>query len=58
MRVHRRGKEKNREAEERSSKKVDEGNVFESKTAQDRRLCLWSIKRLEVQPSCERRFLG
>jgi len=49
VRVHRRGKEKNREAEGREVvRRLDEGNVLESKTAQDGRLCLWPIKRLEV----------
>ena len=54
MRVHRRGKEENRKAEERSSKKAR--NILKSKTAQDCSLCLWPVKRLEVQPLCEREF--
>jgi len=28
--------------------RLDEGNTYESKTAQDRRLCLQSVKRLEI----------
>jgi len=54
VRVHRRGKEENRKAKERSSKKAR--NTLKSKTAQDRSLCLWPVKRLKVQPSCEREF--
>ena len=46
MRVHRRDKEENRKAKERSSKKTR--NTLKSKIAQDHSLCLWPIKRLEV----------
>jgi len=39
-------------------RRLDEGNMLESKMAQDRCLCLWPIKRLEVQPSYEDKFWG
>jgi len=37
-------------------RRLDKGNTFESKTAQDRYLCLWPFKRLKVQLSCEDEF--
>jgi len=37
--------------------RLDEGNVLESKTAQDCHLCLWPVKRLEVRLSCKEGFL-
>ena len=37
--------------------RLNEGNMLESKIAQDRYLCLWPVKRLEVQPSCKGGFL-
>ena len=36
--------------------RLDEGNALKGKTAQDCCLCLWPVKRLEVQPSCEGGF--
>jgi len=39
-------------------RRLDEGNTLESKTAQDCHLCLWPIKRLEVQPLCKNEFQG
>jgi len=38
-------------------RRLDKGNMLKSKMAQDRHLCLQPIKRLEIQPSCERGFL-
>jgi len=56
VRRHKRGKEKNREARREVVERLDEGNMLESKMAQDHRLCLWPVKRLEIQPSCEGGF--
>jgi len=39
-------------------RRLNKGNVLESKTAQDRCLCLWPVKRLKVQPSCENESRG
>ena len=38
--------------------RLDEGSARGSKTAQDRRLCPITIKRLEVQPLCKDKFWG
>jgi len=37
--------------------RLDEGNALEDKTAQDCRLCLWSVKRFEIRLSYKGGFL-
>ena len=40
------------------ARRLDEENVREHKTAQDRRLCLWSVETLKAQPLCEEESPG
>ena len=40
------------------ARRLDEENACEHKTAQDHRLCLWSIEMLKAQPLCEEESPG